>query len=271
MPSYTVSKNGYDSVSGSFTWADSNITVTLNSQKPEHLYAWTDADIVPLYAWTDEYEDYVYFYTLSETPSTGDILYGKDNSGNIYQENPEYVSISEIVSETQIKVWTLGDSYYCNRDISKDTILDKSITLYTASTTITTGMTLYDNTGTDTGKTIGTINQDGSFDIQNTITITLIVQNMAGAMYGAGSGTVNSVSFTSDGSSITPNTIEVNAGESCTITALNGKNSNPNTSSYEAFIHLNGTQVTSHCGTATYTFTPTEDCTIGINFGIEPV
>lgn len=165
MPSYTVSKNGYDSVSGSFTWADSNITVTLTSQKPEHLYAWTDADIVPLYAWTDEYEDYVYFYTLSETPSTGDILYGKDNSGNIYQENPEYVSISQIVSETQIKVWTLGDSYYCNRDTSKDTILDKSVTLYTASTTITTGMILYDNTGTDTGKTIGTINQDGSFDI----------------------------------------------------------------------------------------------------------
>ena len=56
-----------------------------------------------------------------------------------------------------------------------------------------------------------------------------------------------------------------------TITALNGKNSNPNTSPYETFIHLNGTQVTSHCGTATYTFTPTEDCTIGINFGIEPV
>ena len=162
---------------------------------------------------------------------------------------------------TTYQTWT--------RDTSKD-IISQPATVYTASTTLTTGMTLYDNTGTDTGLKIGTISGN-SFDIQGKIIITLIVQNMAGAMYGAGSGTVNSVSFTSDGSSITPNTIEVNAGESCTITALNGKNSNPNTSPYETFIHLNGTRVTSHCGTATYTFTPTEDCTIGINFGIEPV
>lgn len=38
-------------------------------------------------------------------------------------------------------------------------------TVYTDSDTLVVGMTLYDNTGTDTGLTIGVINQDGSFDI----------------------------------------------------------------------------------------------------------
>ena len=155
-----------------------------------------------------------------------------------------------------------------DRNSSKDIIL-QSATLYTDSTTLTTGMTLYDNTGTDTGYKVGEISGN-SFDIQDKIIITLIVQNMAGAMYGAGSGIVNSVSFTSDGSSITPNTIEVNVGESCIITALNELNSNPDKSPYQTFIHLNGTQVASHYGTATYTFTPIKDCTIGINFCIEP-
>ena len=50
------------------------------------------------------------------------------------------------------------------RDSSKD-IGSSLTTVYTASTTLTTGMTLYDNTGTDTGLTIGIVNQDGTFDI----------------------------------------------------------------------------------------------------------
>lgn len=155
-----------------------------------------------------------------------------------------------------------------NRNSSKD-IVSQPTTLYTDSTTLTTGMTLYDNTGTNTRYKVGAISGN-SFNIQNIIIITLVVQSMVGAKYGSGSGTINSVSFTSNGSIITPNTIEVNAGESCIITALNGKDSDPNTSSFGTFIHLNGTQVASQRGTATYTFTPTEDCTIGINFGIEP-
>lgn len=158
-----------------------------------------------------------------------------------------------------------GISVNWYRDTSKD-IVPQPTTLYTDTTTLTTGMTLYDNTGTDTGLKVGTVSGD-SFDIQSTITITLVVQSMATS--GAGSGTVNSVSFTSDGGTITPNTIEVNPGESCTITALNAKDANPNTSAFYAYIYLNGTQVASHGGTATYTFTPTENCTIGISFSIE--
>lgn len=52
------------------------------------------------------------------------------------------------------------------RNTSKDvTIYDTPATLYTDSATLTTGMTLYDNTGTDTGLKVGTISGN-SFDIQ---------------------------------------------------------------------------------------------------------
>ena len=50
------------------------------------------------------------------------------------------------------------------RNTSKDVIPQPAI-LYTDSTTLTTGMTLYDNTGTDTGLKVGTISGN-SFDIQ---------------------------------------------------------------------------------------------------------
>ena len=47
---------------------------------------------------------------------------------------------------------------------------------YTLSTTLYTGMELYDNTGTSIGKTVGTINQDGSFDIQTTSTLSWVME-----------------------------------------------------------------------------------------------
>lgn len=56
-----------------------------------------------------------------------------------------------------------------NRDSSKDIQLGNPSTVYTDSTTLTTGMKLYDNTGTDTGLTIGTVNQNSSFDIVTTM------------------------------------------------------------------------------------------------------
>lgn len=57
---------------------------------------------------------------------------------------------------TTYQTWT--------RDTSKD-IISQPSTLYTDTTTLTTGMTLYDNTGTDTGLKVGTISGN-SFDIQ---------------------------------------------------------------------------------------------------------
>lgn len=53
-----------------------------------------------------------------------------------------------------------------SRDTSKDTIVyDKPATLYTDSTTLTTGMTLYDNTGTDTGYRVGEVLTANSFNL----------------------------------------------------------------------------------------------------------
>lgn len=52
------------------------------------------------------------------------------------------------------------------RNSSKDTVIyNRPVTLYTDSTTLVTGMTLYNNTGTDTGYKVGTIYQGNSFDI----------------------------------------------------------------------------------------------------------
>ena len=58
-----------------------------------------------------------------------------------------------------------GISVNWYRDTSKD-IVPQPTTLYTDTTTLTTGMTLYDNTGTDTSLKVGTVSGD-SFDIKS--------------------------------------------------------------------------------------------------------
>lgn len=60
------------------------------------------------------------------------------------------------------------------RDTSKD-VVTKS-TLYTDSTTLTVGATLYNNLGEDSGMKIGTVNSEGSFIVEsevNTYTLTI--------------------------------------------------------------------------------------------------
>lgn len=53
-----------------------------------------------------------------------------------------------------------------DRDSDKDVIeYDKPVTLYTDSTTLITGMTLYDNTGTDTGYKVGEVLTANSFNL----------------------------------------------------------------------------------------------------------
>lgn len=51
-----------------------------------------------------------------------------------------------------------------DRNSSKD-ITSQPATLYTDSTTLATGMTLYDNTGIDTNLKVGVIHQDGTFEV----------------------------------------------------------------------------------------------------------
>ena len=246
MPSYTVSKNGYGTVTGSFTWVDSNINVSL---KPENLYAWTWRETTTV-------------YTSSSTPSSGDYLYNADGtiyiddtvnvydassnsiygtpSGDRYYRNLSsdlvwnsntnqyglahgpvgdnlyaytdpnatgttslyawrtytgspvytssptpsmgdpildengvqvtYSSSSHIIDEEVgngyfiLKQWHLEKQLTFNRSAADD-IISQPATLYTNSTTLTTGMTLYDNTGTDSGLKVRVIHQDGTFEV----------------------------------------------------------------------------------------------------------
>lgn len=77
------------------------------------------------------------------------------------------------------------------RNTSKD-VTPQPATLYTNSTTLTTGMTLYNNTGTDSGLKVGTISGD-SFDIQTLYSISFV----------KGSYVTN---YTIDGTTYTSNT-----------------------------------------------------------------
>lgn len=65
------------------------------------------------------------------------------------------------------------------RDTSKD-ILAKS-TLYTDSTTLVEGATLYNNLGEDSGMKVGTVNSDGSFTVKSEVeTYTLTINCTTG-------------------------------------------------------------------------------------------
>lgn len=71
---------------------------------------------------------------------------------------------------------TVGITWYKrysagNRSILEDVPVSPTpATLYTDSTTLTTGMTLYDNTGTDTGLRVGEISGDGFYIQTETVT-----------------------------------------------------------------------------------------------------
>ena len=141
--------------------------------KPSYLYAWTDSNItgVYYYAWTHvgTYGSETY-YTLTDTPtppvySDNVFLFYNNEMNSLYPGN---VLEEFDTSTTPTRIGMSYDDngiYYYTRDESQDKIIYTiPRTVYTDSTTLTAGMTLYDNTGTDTGKTVGTINQDGSFD-----------------------------------------------------------------------------------------------------------
>jgi len=101
------------------------------------------------------------------------------------------------------------------RNTTKDvTLYDTPATLYTDSTTLTTGMTLYDNTGTDTGLKVGTISGD-SFDIATrTITAYSTVADICDI-------TINNITCKPDDYSPSPESNFVwiiNVGDSVTMT-----------------------------------------------------
>jgi hypothetical protein len=151
------------------------------------------------------------------------------------------------------------------RDPNKD-VVSKS-TLYTDSTTLVEGATLYNNLGEDSGMKVGTVNSDGSFEIESNVTITLIPYTGAGAWSGSYKGTVNNTSFVSaengyDG--CTPDTFIVAKGQPCIIRA------EKTSKGYGmALKDSAGNQVAYGDLAFEYTFTPTEDCTFEIGANIE--
>lgn len=151
------------------------------------------------------------------------------------------------------------------RDTSKD-VVTKS-TVYTDTTSPVVGSVLYNNLGEDSGMKVGSVKADGSFEIESTVTITLVPYTGAGAWSGSYEGTVNNISFVSatngyDG--CTPNTFIVAKGQPCTITA------EKTSGGYGmALKDSAGNQVAYGDLAFEYTFTPTEDCTFGIGANIE--
>lgn len=143
-----------------------------------------------LYAWVENDEEApaeIVWYTLSENPNSGDIIY--DLSG---KQTTSYVG--QIFSdEGVIEIMNEYDLYQAKRDPKQD-IISGLATLYTDSTTLTTGMTLYDDTGTDTGYKVGTISGD-SFDIQTSVSVNFV---MGTGSFGITSYTIDDIKYTSD-------------------------------------------------------------------------
>lgn len=151
----------------------------------------------------------------------------------------------------------------------RDTSNDRSVKsiLYTDSTTLVEGATLYNNLGEDSGMKIGTVNPDGSFEVESNVTITFVPYTGAGAWSGSYEGTVNDISFVSaengyDG--CTPNTFLVAKGQPCTIKA-----EKTNKGYGMALKDSAGNQVAYGDLDFEYTFTPIEDCTFEIGANIE--
>ena len=153
----------HNSSSGSGSGSSDVPTPVAHTYVGDRLYGWTNPGET-YYAWKLDYAD-KYYYTLSQVPSSGDKVYEKIDGSIV--ETTEYVGLSQYDSSTnppRVKIYDLADSDWYYRDTTEDIVGDPQ-TVYTASTTLTTGMLLYDNTGTDTGLMIGTVNQDGTFDV----------------------------------------------------------------------------------------------------------
>lgn len=136
--------------------------------KPEYLYAYTDPNATgtPLYAW-DEYNTIgggltgITYYTTSDNPVINDPLL--DSNGEVVG-SAYYVGTTP--SNGKFYIGQTPSILKGIRNTSKDIVSQLPSTVYTDSDTLVVGMTLYDNTGTDTGYVIAVINQDGSFDIR---------------------------------------------------------------------------------------------------------
>lgn len=137
------------------------------------------------------------------------------------------------------------------RDTSKD-ILVKS-TVYTDTTSPVVGTVLYNNLGEDSGAKVSKVNQDGSFEGESNITITLSAYETRKPS----SGTINDIAFAFGSDKVVePSQVVVPKDKECTVSLVN---------SYMAEIYLDGellAEADYTVDTLTTSFTPTKDCTL---------
>ena len=206
-----------------------------------------------LYAWVSFYgNDYIYTTTL--TPDESTFLYpGEGTTATKHS----FAGFSEADSILFLNVRRNASSSVAEPEVRYDRASDKDIiltsTLYADSTTPVEGATLYNNLGEDSGIKVGTVNQDGSFEVESNVTITL----SASETRQASSGTVNDIEFTfgTDGV-VEPGQIVVKKGELCNVSLVNGFGSD---------IYLDGELLATidyQPDVLTASFTPTDDCTL---------
>lgn len=150
------------------------LTIEFANAGPEKLYAWTDPNpsSETLYAW-DKYDTKggltgVIYYTASDNPVVNDPLL--DSSGKVIDSTYYYVGTTP--SNGEFYIGQIPSAFKGIRNTSED-IISQPATLYTDSTTLTSGMTLYDNTGTDISLKVSTISGN-SFDIQSAYLINFV-------------------------------------------------------------------------------------------------
>lgn len=209
--------------------------IIVTPELPEHLYGWTDYHRTgtqlykwyepgtTLYAWS--YRGSV-VYTTSSMPLAGAIIYNAD--GSVNQNSPV---------EEDSDGATIYDGYSSwSRDSGNDIIQDE-IVYYTRSATPTVGMHLYDVNNEDTGLAITVVNQDGSFDIYSSVSLTFTF-----------SSTSHVTSLVIDGTTYSSSPVVVSLTENVQHSF------EMNYTSYFAAIAINGYRITDD-GTITCTFT----------------
>lgn len=206
-----------------------------------------------LYAWVSFYGD-DYIYTTTLTPNASTFLYS--NEGTTATKH-SFAGFSEADSILSLNVVRNASSGVVEPEVRYDRASNKDIiltsTLYTDSTTLVEGATLYNNLGEDSEMKVSKVNQDGSFEGESNITITLSAYETRKPS----SGTINDIAFAFGSDKVVePSQVVVPKDKECIVSLVN---------SYMAEIYLDGellAEADYTVDTLTTSFTPTKDCTL---------
>lgn len=143
-----------------------------------------------------------------------------------------------------------------SRDTSEDLVWNSSTNSYESASESSTPLALLDGNGNVyvlNGSVLVT-----SAPEPETVTLTIEFHS-----YEEVSGNPESMTVNGNAITILPSTVTVNSGESCIIVV------NADSNSHRVWIYVDETLVEYDNNTVTYTFTPTENHTIGVGMGSE--